>query len=52
MNIHKSEEGLLSYVHCIKSAVAYWVKKYRQDKNLADEQKSSRLHNTPKHKTN
>lgn len=31
--------GLLSYVHCSKSAVAYWVKKYRQDKNLTDERK-------------
>jgi hypothetical protein len=33
-------EKIASYVHCNKVTVIYWVKKYRQDKNLADKKKS------------
>jgi hypothetical protein len=32
-------DKIASYIKCSKSAVAYWIKKYQQDKNLADEQK-------------
>jgi len=35
-------EKIAAYVHCSKSAVIYWVKKYRQDKDLTDEKKSGR----------
>ena len=41
-------EKIASYVRCSKSTVIYWVKKYRQDKELTDEQKSGRPRNTTK----
>lgn len=41
-------EKIASYVKCSKSTVVYWAKKYRQDKNLADEQRSGRPRSTTK----
>src|SRR5688572_12916064 len=35
-------EKIAAYIHCSKSTVIYWIQKYRQDKNLTDEQKSGR----------
>ncbi|CAB4383710.1 unnamed protein product [Rhizophagus irregularis] len=44
--LHEHEAGpkwgydkIASYIHCSKSAVVYWVKKYRENKDLTDEQK-------------
>ncbi|GBB95132.1 hypothetical protein RclHR1_24820003 [Rhizophagus clarus] len=45
-------EKIASYVHCSKSTVAYWVKKYKKDKDLTDEQKLGRPRSTTKAQDN
>jgi transposase len=41
-------EKIASHVHCSKSTVIYWVKKFRQNKDLTDELKSGRPRSTTK----
>ena len=35
-------EKIAKYIHCSKPAVIYWVKKYHENKDLTDEEKSGR----------
>lgn len=39
---------IASHIHCSKSTVIYWVQKYKQNKDLTDEQKSGRPRKTTK----
>ncbi|EXX64596.1 hypothetical protein RirG_141210 [Rhizophagus irregularis DAOM 197198w] len=44
-------EKIASHIHCSKSTVIYWVKKYKQDKDLTDEQSQANHAKPLKHKT-
>ncbi|RGB34216.1 hypothetical protein C1646_668702 [Rhizophagus diaphanus] len=41
-------EKIASHIYCSESIVIYWVKKYKQDKDLTDEQKSGQPRKTTK----
>ena len=41
-------EKIASHVHCSKSTVIYWIKKFYQNKDLTDELKSGRPRSTTK----